>query len=489
VSFQECAWIIATPEVFSLPLLPWCVGGGGGVWRANTTQNHSRDTHSKKQTKMSEEVTRKWVRPEPELQTAATGRILLGPVDLAMPPCYSPFAWFWKKCPDGPGDALVAHLEASLLRLLTVGGFAPLAGTLRSTDSAAMEVTFGMPDDRGALFVVARAPDCSDFFSSTATVAAPASLFEVPDASAVSCPVLALKVTLCSDSSLVVSVSVHHRVCDGVSIATFVSRLLATAQPAPPQPPPSFSRDCFPHQIALGQATGPGMSNVSLLTGAVVRHELFSKAELATLKLAASPKPGDADQRWISTKDALLAHIWRCLVSSSPEATDMLPNSPLSISLACNLRKRLSLAATTSYIGNAVIVCLPSSSKQGPTRERLLNGTLREAALFIRETVEHAQAAPLQELLDGMASIVPNFRFGIDVTSSDWTALDFYGCKLDGRPPDRVAPMIAAHMPGLVNLIQQSGSTDEGAAGVLAYIHVSASQNANLQQSGALHHL
>lgn len=152
---------------------------------------------------------------------------------------------------------------------------------------------------------------------------------------------------------------------------------------------------------------------------------------LRRLKQDASPKT----PAWISSGDALVALIWRCIMRArcppaANRSTSLRKDSIVTV--AIDGRKLLTPPILTSYIGNVVFCCmtsLPLGILLSPTT------TLAETAVAIRRNVDLAKkdkvlddSASLAATIPAVSSLKIAFKdfLGVDLITTSWIELPFY---------------------------------------------------------------
>ena len=476
-----------------------------------------------------EEISREHIKPK---ETIKATRIELSSVDMSIPKCYSSMAWIFKTpFPEA------FQLGETLSQLVSSEGFAPLSGCMQPGDEAGRDyIEFGTGTrSPGVLFVVSRFESLQVDDFQCGNPLCPAlghPIFETLDAdydkpTSQPCHVLAVKVIHISNGSAVVlAISLHHRVGDGSALSLFVSawaRYFSRSTRGTVIQPPEFSRSFIdsveqqqqqqqqqlepPAAAATAAATtGPiEAPDMSLFIGARPMFEKFTIAELEKLKAKATAKAGEEEggggQKWISTKDALLAHVWRCFIETSPVAK---PNTNLRASLAVDVRKRIE-GFPERYFGNAALVVPVVSATEAPlTKEEITREPLRKTALRIREAIESAKGDRAKQMIStiGMkmkakakamggqqqGNVLGGFRVGIDLTSSDWSAISFTKADFGDHNPILVVPAKSISLPGLVVFMEPSPAhPDFKSIGLVMFLHVTAVQAEILTKSNALH--
>ncbi|KAL1623910.1 hypothetical protein SLS56_008105 [Neofusicoccum ribis] len=125
---------------------------------------------------------------------------------------------------------------------------------------------------------------------------------------------------------------------------------------------------------------------------AAVKTCMFSvsPAGLAAIKKMATPNPAapGGEPQWISTKDALVAFLWRSIIRArAPSWTDDDRRGQSMVSVAIDGRRALSPAIPLSYIGNVVFCCLTWLPVEQLVARDDAGGGLAAAALAIRRSI------------------------------------------------------------------------------------------------------
>jgi shikimate O-hydroxycinnamoyltransferase len=163
----------------------------------------------------------------------------------------------------------------------------------------------------------------------------------------------------------------------------------------------------------------------------------FSPDEVSRIKRAAADDLGDAG-RWVSTNDAVTAHLWKCVVEL--RARD--PASRESLGLIASVRERLAPDVPPHYFGNCASHTTPSLTA-GELRTRPVGAI----ATLVREGLEGNTPEKLRGEIAFLAAhhearrpgrILPRMMlevFGSSVTFNNWSKLPFYALDFGaGRP-------------------------------------------------------
>lgn len=432
--------------------------------------------------------------------------VALCDMDRSIPPCYITVAWVFAAKRAPAAAALRCALEKTLTR--SAGGYAPFAGALRADGSAVAA------DSSGALWSVAQCAQISlaDFAGGDCNARAlKLPLFAVPpsadyrSAGDSGLPLLTARYTSFRDGC-VLAVAPHHTLCDGCGFVQFMHRWAAetaaaetgNGSAAAAEPQPSFSRAFLediirstpvpvpaPPAVQQQQQQQQQEADMSGLAGAGAMMVHWTAHELARLKELASAD-GGSDGQWVSTKDALLAHIWKTLVraSSASAAAD----EKLQMTFTLDVRKSFTATCPQGFVGNAAIVV---HVEDEPTKAELLQESLRITALRIRRTVLALRKddEKLRLAVARMAGfsksgkhMLAGFKIGLDATASDWAAFDWLGLDFgnDCRPLHIAVPCVFP-FPGLITIVPELNG------GLGAYVHVTAAQAAALADQVAFH--
>ena len=147
----------------------------------------------------------------------------------------------------------------------------------------------------------------------------------------------------------------------------------------------------------------------------------FSPQSLRQLKAAAAPKPPE----WISTKDALHALTWRCImrarspqILSQRQPTDKTVST---LSIAVNGRSLVRPPVPLTYLGNVVFFVLPEMSLSALVSAET---SLAEVAVLIRREIASAQDPELLADAINLAASIP------DVSNLRIAIQDYFGAQL-----------------------------------------------------------
>ncbi|EKG16269.1 Transferase [Macrophomina phaseolina MS6] len=128
----------------------------------------------------------------------------------------------------------------------------------------------------------------------------------------------------------------------------------------------------------------------------------FSPAALALLKASASPRAGSG--KWISTNDALMALMWRCIVRARSGGRHLFENPDESTLMAAmNVRSKLSPPIPPNHLGNVVLYGLTDMSIDALIAPETPLSTIASA---VRESMQrYSDPAFLEDAVKLAASI------------------------------------------------------------------------------------
>lgn len=162
------------------------------------------------------------------------------------------------------------------------------------------------------------------------------------------------------------------------------------------------------------------------------------------------------------------------MLASSTVASD----APVRASVACDCRNKFTPVLPLGFFGNAAIV-VPF---QCTSKALLLSESLRDTALRIRRALSAMYGPKLHSSLYSLtqkSNVTKGFKIGADISSSDWSALDWYGVA----SPEVVIPAKSMTLPGLIVLM---GGPFEG---LHVYVHTTAQQASIITNSNILHNI
>ncbi|KAJ8751270.1 hypothetical protein K2173_016451 [Erythroxylum novogranatense] len=248
---------------------------------------------------------------------------------------------------------IIRRLETSLSR--TLDFFAPLAGRLATVELGSGNTSFYINcNNAGAFFVRAVADDVT-----MADVVEPVfvpdivhSFFALNGSTnyeGISSPLLAVQVTELVDGFFI-GCTISHAVADGTSFWHFFNSWSEICRGfLKPSKPPVLERwfpDGTDYPIGLISKMKPGKFTSPILKERVFH---FTRQGIAELKAKANSEIGTNK---ISSLQALLSHIWRCVVRCQSPDSDQ----EVSFKLLIGVRPRLKPPLPEGYFGNAVQV-------------------------------------------------------------------------------------------------------------------------------------
>ncbi|MBX7552105.1 acyltransferase [Streptomyces sp. NPDC004232] len=317
--------------------------------------------------------------------TADGARIRLTGYDLLTGPWYTPLTFFYRDTLDG------AALRDSLAR--TLRRYPLLAGRLQRDADGGLSV---LCNDAGVRFTEASCPDPMRDYGHGLR-AAPVigellrevSAFRVVDRDT---PLLKIRLTRMKGGGSVLGVLINHSLADGGSTVAFLESW-SREHLGLSWEEPSHDRGVLD---ALGRLSADPATRAGRAFVAVgrVRHlattlrvgvnklatitTRFGAGELAALKAEAQRTLPAADA-WVSTNDALTAHLWQVL----GELRDRPADAAEWLGLIVGAQSRLGDALPTSYWGNCV-----SNSWTSLTAARLRELPLGAVAWDVRRCLD-----------------------------------------------------------------------------------------------------
>ncbi|WP_055489578.1 acyltransferase [Streptomyces sp. TP-A0356] len=317
--------------------------------------------------------------------TGDTPRVRLSAYDLLPGPWYTPLTFFYRKTLDG------AALRDSLARVLV--RYPMLAGRLTRDADGGLSVVC---NDAGARFTEAASPGpMLEYGPGLRTepvignVLREVSAFQVVDRDT---PLLKIRLTHMRGGGSILGVVINHCVADGASTVSFLESW-SREHRGLPSPAPCHDRGLLdvlgavstdPRTVRDRAFVAVGRLRHLATTVRVGLKKLatvatrFGPAELATMKRAAQADLREAGT-WVSTNDALTAHLWQvigALRARPDDATEWL-------GLIVGAQSRLSDLLPDGYWGNCV-----SNSWTSTTAGALRTDALGRLARDVRSCLE-----------------------------------------------------------------------------------------------------
>ncbi|MEU8976273.1 acyltransferase [Streptomyces monashensis] len=317
--------------------------------------------------------------------TADGARIRLTGYDLLTGPWYTPLTFFYRDTLDG------AALRDSLAR--TLRRYPLLAGRLQRDADGGLSV---LCNDAGVRFTEASCPDpMRDYGHGLRAEPVIGELLREVSAFRVvgrDTPLLKIRLTQMKGGGSILGVLINHSLADGGSTVAFLESW-SREHLGLSWEDPSHDRGVLDTlgRLSADPATRAGRAFVAV---GRVRHlattlrvgvnklatitTRFGAAELAALKAEAQRTLPDADA-WVSTNDALTAHLWQVL----GELRDRPADAAEWLGLIVGAQSRLGDALPASYWGNCV-----SNSWTSLTAARLRELPLGAVARDVRRCLD-----------------------------------------------------------------------------------------------------
>ncbi|MDI5964942.1 acyltransferase [Streptantibioticus silvisoli] len=370
----------------------------------------------------------------------ATGqRLRLSGYDLLTGPVYTPLTFFFRETLDG------AALRDSLSRVLR--NYPPLAGRLSRDADGGLSVVC---DDAGARFTEASSPDpMLDYGPQLRTEPVVGQFlrevgpFRVIDRDT---PLLKVRLTQMRGGGSILGVVINHSLADGASTVAFLENW-SREHLGLPYPTPCHDRGLLDGlgKLAEDDETArdrafiavprwrhlAAMARLGLKRLATVATR-FSAAELAAMKetaLAGLPDSGS----WVSTNDALTAHLWQVLGDLRDRPADAMEW----LGLIVGAHSRLGDALPADYWGNCV-----SNNWTSTSAGELRSQPLGTVARSIREGLEANTTAKIRDEIAflnahrhlGVSRRVMSVRaaevFDTSITVNNWSQFPLYRIDL-----------------------------------------------------------
>eukprot|EP00262_Sarcandra_glabra_P000776 TRINITY_DN1087_c0_g1_i12.p1 TRINITY_DN1087_c0_g1~~TRINITY_DN1087_c0_g1_i12.p1 ORF type:complete len:483 (-),score=13.76 TRINITY_DN1087_c0_g1_i12:51-1439(-) len=265
-------------------------------------------------------------------------------------------------------DTILPKLKRSLS--LTLQLFYPLAGNLtHSLETGKYEIRYVDDGDSVQLKV---AESDADFYQLVQDNPRDAKLLhplapELPISKLLPASVLALQVTMLSDSGICIGISANHAVVDGCSFMHFmkswasVSRSGDTSSVAPlpsydrtminqPQgPAQSFSIDSKKSKVERGPLDAKLKGRLNLVRATLV----LKQADVDRLRRLVSARPGGGKFRY-STFALTCAYVWVCWAKEHHDARE----EEEYFCFVADCRARLDPPLPEAYFGNCICLCM-----------------------------------------------------------------------------------------------------------------------------------
>jgi shikimate O-hydroxycinnamoyltransferase len=371
-------------------------------------------------------------------------RVRLSAFDRTPGLVYTPRALFYERTLDG------ASLADSLSR--TLRRFPVLAGRLRRDGRGGLHVAC---DDAGVPFVEVDAagpmpaygPDHPAHRDFSRFVEGQSPLWVVDRDT----PLLTVKLTHLAGGGSVLGVCVNHALVDGTSFMEMMESW-SREHRGLPHPVPGHDRGLLD---AVGRHAAPGGgSSHFVVLGRMETLRFYARIARASLRLETQVfrlSPGEVRRmkevasaqlegtgRWVSTNDAITAHLWKSLAELRGRADDRLE----SLGLVASVRDRLAPELPPHYFGNCASHVTPTM-----TAGDLRSKGLGEVALRVRRGLEDISLARLRGDIAFLVSqkdrgpagkAFPGMMldvFDACVVFNNWSKLPFYAIDFGGGAP------------------------------------------------------
>lgn len=370
---------------------------------------------------------------------ASGDRIRLSLYDMLIGTVYTPRVFFYRETLDG------AELRASLGR--TLRNFPVLSGRMKRDPDGGLSV---LCDDAGVRFTEARASEPMPDYGPRHTAKrvlrqrylSHPNAFWVVDRDT---PLLTVKLTHMKGGGSVLGLAMNHAVADGSSYMTFLQSWTREHRGLG-YPEPNHDRGVIE---ALGASAagdaGTGGAHLTITESREISAFLgrfllgrfgktstvttrFTAAELAAMKNVAM---GDlaGTERWVSTNDALTAHLWKVLgaLRDRPDASEE------RLGLIADFRSFAGEAVPNDYWGNAA-----SNTRPAMTAAELRSRPLGDIAAAVRsgyaensEKRIREEAAFLRAEYEAgrFKRVIPTMALGAfddTIAINNWSKLPFY---------------------------------------------------------------
>lgn len=316
-------------------------------------------------------------------------------------------------------------------------------------------------------------------------------------------PVFYAQLTAIRDA-VVLAISIHHKVADAHGLSKVINAwatLTRTGSVAkldndrariglerppvatPPDPVPLYHR-----APGLFGWEGSNLEGVRTLT------LFYTEKELLEIKRMAQPDKSDGDIQ-ISTRDALTAHIWRCLSKAEGAGAELSGDEKVSFGIAADVRCRASPPIPDEYVG----CCITYTVARDLSLAKLIDDGcgLKYAAGEIRKAVAKLTPALVDHTVgwfktgkdEGwLGALSPGWEQGKhpvpDYSASDWSRNALYDADFGFGAPTLVVPPKVFSLPGLIITTCLPPALAKGEKGILLYAHLTAKQYLHLGPNG-----
>ncbi|CAG8638949.1 3084_t:CDS:2, partial [Dentiscutata heterogama] len=355
-------------------------------------------------------------------------QIPLSNYDIITQPYYLGSIVFFKNAFKKNNFMNIQKLLASLEEVLT--DYYPLAGTLKSEPDGRSIIDC---NDRGVKFIIA---ECSDITINQLEnkkwehSAIPHELLPSSPIPNKIDPILFIaQHTTFADGSVALGVYMHHQIIDGFGCYTFMKnwgRKARFEQIDPPIHDRSLLKASgnppthVPHEYFIMKPRSEKTSNIqkSPATSSLTT-KIFHFSQDNLKRLIDYYSIGISNENWISTSDALIAHIWR----TSTRARKIDLNTEVFCGIAIDGRDILIPPIPKNYYGNTTFhLRLKMDVFQ------LINGTPSSVALQIRKAVTNMNNSHIRSIIDWIEQqpdkslIMPSFMLN-DIAITNWSKL------------------------------------------------------------------
>ncbi|MBP8535313.1 acyltransferase [Streptomyces sp. MK37H] len=379
---------------------------------------------------------------------ASGDRIRLSVYDMLIGLVYTPRTFFYRETLDG--EALRASLSRTLLN------FPMISGRMKKGPDGRLSV---LCDDAGVRFIETHAtesmPDHGPHHTAKKGInryLSQVNPLQVVDADT---PLFTVKLTHMKGGGSVLGVNMNHAVADGSAYMRFMESW-SKEHRGLEYPAPGHDRSIIDALAApVADAARPGndhftvtkrgrksayvarilLSSIAKVTTMVTTR--FTAAELATMKDAAMADLAGTG-RWVSTNDALTAHLWKVLGA----LRDRPDTSEEKLGLLADFRAFGGGAVPDGYWGNTV-----TNTRPGMPAAELRSRPLGEVATAVRagyaenteEKIRQETAFLCAEYEAGrLKRILPTMtldKFENTIVINNWSKLPFYSLDYGAGTP------------------------------------------------------